>query len=77
MQCIIIPPLHGLQLFNLLRVSLKADTQVGNRIMGHKHVKDTSILLGIGAGDVADLEVHLKRRTSFITSKFDPNFIGR
>lgn len=72
-----IPPLHVLKLFYLLRVLVKCNLQVGERIRGQECTKHTSVRLGVGVLHIADLKIGLERATSFVPPHLQPDFFRR
>ena len=51
--------------------------QVGYGVVRHKHTENAGICFGVWVTYIAYLEIHLKGSSTFITSKFDPDFIWR
>ena len=49
--------------------------EVCDRVIGHKHRKNAGVGWRIGVCGVADLKVHLKGPSTFISAKFHPNFL--
>lgn len=77
MVCLLlyVPPFHAAQVLHLVLVPVQGNVKVDGRISGLECSEDACVFNWIWMGNITDLEGHLERSSTFVSTYLHPDFI--